>query len=181
METIIFDPNHAQNGNIDGEYIISFAGDITQIQIDKGYEFIETDMDLNGILAHGHYRIVGYPQEIALIKKTPGEIASLTQDGEKHQQIAALNSARDEERISGIEYDGNTYDSDPISLQNINGGVTRVLIAKSEGDTEWSEYWITSDNEVVLLNMADIIGLGKAASSHISALYQKYKVLKDAV
>ncbi len=181
IQTIIFDPTYVNTWVIDGDHIKSFAGEMTPAQIEAGYKSCESELDLNGILIHSHYRIVDYPHATTLVKKSAGEIASLTIDGNKLGQIAILNAQREVERNAGIVYDGNTFDSDAISLQNINGAVTRVLIAKVEGETEWNEYWITSDNTVVQLDMDDIIELGKAASKHISDLYTKYKMLKDAV
>lgn len=181
INTIIFDPAFNVDGVIDGEHIISFSGEMTEEQIELGYDSCVSELDLSGMIVHNHYRIVDYRVLTTLVKKSAGEIASLTTEGDKQNQIAILNAQREAERSSGIEYNGNTFDSDAISLQNINGAVTRVLIAKVEGETEWNEYWITSDNSVVQLDMDDIIGLGKAASKHISDLYTKYKMLKDAV
>lgn len=180
-QTIIFDPSYMVDDVVDGSNIISFVGDITQEQLNKGYRTTESDLNLHGLVINAHYRIINASTKPELVKKSAGEIASLTDVSNKERRRNELNVQREVERLSGIEYDGHIFDSDSVSLQNINGAVTRVLIAKSEGETEWNEYWITSNNEVVQLDMNGIIGLGKAATSFISNLYMKYKSLKDAV
>jgi len=110
---------------------------------------------------------------------TSEELLEKEKKEKKENDIINLNFQREEEKKTGFEYMGYTFDSDPISLQNINGAVTRALVAKDEGDVNYTEYWITKDNQVVALDINSVIGLGKVATTFISSIYGKYRQMKD--
>lgn len=89
-------------------------------------------------------------------------------------KLVEIDMARDSAIIGGFEFNGVMYDSDPKSIQRINGAVTLSML-----DPTYETEWITFDNGIVTLDAAGLAGLGVAAGAHEKAQIFKARQLKD--
>lgn len=89
-------------------------------------------------------------------------------------KVLEINAARDAAIVSGFEFNGVLYDSDPKSIQRISGAVTLGML-----NPAFETDWITFDNSVVRLNAAQLAGLGAAAGQHEATQIFKARQLKD--
>lgn len=89
-------------------------------------------------------------------------------------KLAEIDMARDAAIIGGFEFAGVMYDSDPKSIQRINGAVTLSML-----DPNFATDWITVDNSVVTLNATQLAGLGAAAGQHEATQIFKARQLKN--
>ncbi len=112
---------------------------------------------------------------------TPGEQAALSEQFAQRSiidlraaKLAEIDMARDAAIIGGFEFAGVMYDSDPKSIQRINGAVTLSML-----DPDFETDWITFDNSVVTLNATQLAGLGVAAGLHEKAQIFKARQLKN--
>lgn len=108
--------------------------------------------------------------------KTADQLSQEKLESIKQAKLEEINAARDEALVGGFEFSGSVFDSDPKSLQRINGAVTLAML-----DSTFSTHWITQNNETVLLDAQALIGLGQAAAAHESTQIFKARQLKDQV
>lgn len=94
----------------------------------------------------------------------------------RESKLREIDAARDVAIISGFEYAGVRFDSDPKSIQRISGAVTLSML-----NTAFVTEWITFDNSTVTLDAAGLAGLGAAAGLHESTQIFKARGLKNAV
>lgn len=95
-------------------------------------------------------------------------------DAMRARKLRELDAARDAAIVGGFEFAGVMYDSDPKSIQRINGAVTLSML-----DPSFETDWITFDNSLVRLNAAQLAGLGAAAGQHEAAQIFRARQLKD--
>lgn len=95
-------------------------------------------------------------------------------DAMQDAKLAEIDMARDAAIIGGFEFNGVMYDSDPKSIQRINGAVTLSML-----DPTYETEWITFDNGIVTLDAAGLAGLGVAAGAHQKAQIFKARQLKN--
>lgn len=95
-------------------------------------------------------------------------------DAMRARKLRELDAARDAAIVGGFEFAGVMYDSDPKSIQRINGAVTLSLL-----NPAFETDWITFDNSLVRLNAAQLAGLGAAAGQHEATQIFKARQLKD--
>ena len=100
-----------------------------------------------------------------------------TLDELKTNKIAELKTARDTNEQDYFIYDGNKYDSDPVSCQRITD---TVLLANAVGDG-FSIIWTDYDNIGRELDKAGINGLLVALATHSQACHTQYNLLKEQV
>lgn len=100
-----------------------------------------------------------------------------TLDELKEYKIAELKTARDENEQDYFVYDGNKYNSDPISSQRITD---TVLLANAVGDS-FSIIWTDYNNIGRELDKAGINGLLVALATHSQACHTQYNLLKEQV
>jgi hypothetical protein len=98
----------------------------------------------------------------------------------KEKRREFLNVQRDILMSSGFYYKGNSFDSDPISIQKINGIVTLALIFKSE-NKPLEIVWTTKENTQVTFNIDDIIDFGKTCTVFIDSLHHECVNKKEEV
>lgn len=94
----------------------------------------------------------------------------------KATKKAQINQVRDEKTLAGFTYNGNTFDSDNVSIGRINSVFTFATY-----DPQHSQDFITADNQTVTLSAADCIGLGYAAGVHVQTQVFTARALKDSV
>lgn len=94
----------------------------------------------------------------------------------KAKKVAEINAKRDEVATGGFIYNGNTFDSDEVSIGRINSVFTFAT-----HDPEHTQNFITADNQTVTLTNADCLALGYAAGVHIQTQVFTARALKDAV
>lgn len=95
----------------------------------------------------------------------------------KAAKIAELKAARDANEQDYFIYDGNKYDSDPVSCQRITD---TVLLANAVGDS-FSIIWTDYNNIGRELDKARINGLLVALATHSQACHTQYNLLKEQV
>lgn len=95
-------------------------------------------------------------------------------DAMRAAKLVEIDMARDAAIIGGFEFAGVMYDSDPKSIQRINGAVTLSML-----NPEFTTDWITFDNSVVTLNAEQLAGLGAAAGQHEATQIFKARQLKN--
>ena len=100
-----------------------------------------------------------------------------TLDELKTAKIAELKTARDANEQDYFVYDGNKYDSDPVSCQRITD---TVLLANAVGDG-FSIIWTDYDNIGRELDKDGINGLLVALATHSQACHTQYNLLKEQV
>lgn len=97
-------------------------------------------------------------------------------DALKGELCAQINAERDRRLAGGVEYSGHRFDTDPKSVQRISGAVQLVAL-----DPAYATDWITTDNAIVHLDAAALIGLGQAIGAHEAACIFAARQAKDAV
>lgn len=93
-----------------------------------------------------------------------------------------VNAERDRRKYSGFVFNGNTFDSDPVSLTNISGAGTlagfAIASGAAVGDFLWHSTvsnpttapfsWITKDNQIVQMDAHDVFALGQEAANWVT-------------
>lgn len=102
-------------------------------------------------------------------------------DSEKKKKTAAINSMRDGHLRGGYEIDGmGTFETDERSIQNILGAVQMAVICQMTTQP-FAIDWRLADNSTASLQAAQMIAVGAALVSYVSAVYQRSWELKALV
>jgi hypothetical protein len=79
-----------------------------------------------------------------------------------------IDIEREQAIASGVEYDGNQFDSDRVSISNLTGTVS----AFSAGVPFLNGFvWRSSDNQNIPMTLQDLIGLSAAMLAHVNTCY----------
>jgi hypothetical protein len=84
----------------------------------------------------------------------------------KAQQWEKVKAGRDQAEHAGFQWDGSTFDSDPMSQSRIQGAVLIALLTQQAGQ-EWSIEWTLKDNSTRVLSAAEMISVGLALAAHV--------------
>jgi hypothetical protein len=124
------------------------------------------------------------------IKMSDDEKAVFTVEQKKGTEPtkALVNRERTKRTDAGFVFDGNKYDSDPVSIRNITGAATMANFAILRGalpkDYRWSSKdkdfeWIIADNTTVKLDAHQMSQLGIAAAVWVESVIFKARALKN--
>ena len=94
----------------------------------------------------------------------------------KDAAIAKINSERDQAIRSGVEFNGNTYQSDDKSVSDLIAVATLSII-----NNDIIVPWLTSENEVVDLDSSDIQILAGLFAAQKTAYVIEARSKKDKV
>ena len=89
---------------------------------------------------------------------------------------AEMKLARDAEEFGGLVFQGNTYDTDALSQQRIQGA---SQLATLDAITEID--WTTADNTTVTLTKSDVINLGVALGAHITTAHERGRIVRQQI
>jgi Domain of unknown function (DUF4376) len=88
-----------------------------------------------------------------------------------------VKKAREAAEFGGFEWDGSTFDSDPVSQSRIQGA---VLLASQLGEA-FSQQWTLADNSQRTLNAADMLQVGFALATHINSVHSRGRQIRDLI
>jgi hypothetical protein len=89
----------------------------------------------------------------------------------KENAKETINSIRDTAIASGVEYNGDIYQTDAESISDIMGAIIAGV----------STQWLTQTNKVVNMTVADMQELGQAVAAHKAHYIYKAREHKDAI
>jgi hypothetical protein len=98
----------------------------------------------------------------------------------KVKRWAHIKELREAAMSGGIDTPFGRFDSDPISLQLINGAVTAALVAQTT-NTPFEQSWTLQNNSSVDLTGTNMIGVGLAVMAAINAAHQISRTLREAI
>lgn len=96
----------------------------------------------------------------------------------KENKTASLNQTREQKLNEGLEFDGNSYDSDQRSRENLSGTVAFIASGNSlpPGFT-----WRTSDNQNIAMDETKVVQFGAAMIAFVNDIYGISWTLKSQV
>lgn len=124
--------------------------------------------------------------EAALIVAGPFAGGSLVADeggglaARRTRQWALIKQQREAREYGGFTWDGSTFDSDPESRNRIMGAAQLAMLAKSSGQP-FEITWVLADNSSRVLSADEMIAVGAALGSHVSALFATGVVLRQQI
>jgi hypothetical protein len=71
-------------------------------------------------------------------------------------------------------------DTDKLARTNISGAALSAVIAQG-ASAPYSVEWTLADNSSVVLNAAEMIGLGLAVMQHVDACYNRARALRNLI
>ena len=89
----------------------------------------------------------------------------------KEQARQSINSQRDAFLTGGVLYNGHTYQTNQQSIMDLMGAIMAGV------DTQW----LTADNVVVPMTVAQLQGLGQAIAAHKEFYVYAARLHKDAI
>jgi len=93
-----------------------------------------------------------------------------------------INDARAATIHTGVQWNGNTWDTDPVAISNVVGAVSFIKSAPDIGiPLPATIVWRTQDDIDVELTPQQVIELGVAVFQHVEAQYRKSFTLKDQI
>lgn len=96
--------------------------------------------------------------------------------------LQRVNLVRDRAIFGGMYFPTiGLFDSDEVSIRNIQGGVLNATIAVQREDSEWVNHWRLADDTMVELTSQQMIDVGLALNTHISQCYALSWQLKAAL
>ena len=121
--------------------------------------------------------IRGVPSGISWREVTEADLLSIVKERRKKY----INSKRNEALSFGVEYNGNTYDSDPTS----QGNLTKIHTGVNDGYVLPTGFtWRTSDNQDIPFSVSDVNNLAHIMLDHGNYVYNnswtKKKDIDDA-
>lgn len=124
--------------------------------------------------------------EAALIVAGPFAGGSLVADeggglaARRTRQWALIKQQREAREYGGFTWDGSTFDSDPESRNRIMGAAQLAMLAKSSGQP-FDITWVLADNSARVLTADEMIAVGAALGSHVSALFETGVLLRQVI
>jgi len=138
--------------------------------LNKTQVFVEND--------NAWKEVVDYRGRLGIteLNVSPDQAAVLVEElaHKKAVAIKQMKSLRTLELVKAVEYDGNTYDTDPAARQSI---VSVLPFMEPEEAILWS----TADNKEVSLTREDLVALGKLLVANTSNIYVKSRVLRSSI
>lgn len=101
-------------------------------------------------------------------------------DEYKQSKKQWLNAERDRLIHGGINFEGNEYQTRPEDITNILGAVQVAQIAASQ-DIPYTTNWLTTDNQEVPMNVAQLAAFGVAVAQHKERLIYRCREHKSAI
>ena len=98
----------------------------------------------------------------------------------KAARRAEFNKRRESATAAGVAYGGKTIDTDPVSIQKINGAVTMAVIAALSSQP-FSITWTCADDSSLILDGPGIMAMGVAVGTYVDSLHRRTRVAKDAL
>lgn len=102
--------------------------------------------------------------------------------------MLAVDSERDRRLYAGVTFEGNTYDSDAVSRQNVSDAgrlaFMSVMGGSLAGDLRWATpdqdfAWISASNAKVLMDAPTMVNLSRAMVASKNNLTMAARALKD--
>jgi len=174
--------------SIDGEFrAIDLSGidaSVHAVQYDTGantghIEFVDASKPNMG-LGKAKFDKLFYPYIQKW--KAQGSIPERTLEQVKIDQRQQINSKRDTLEQSGFPYLGKNIDSNPVSVQRITVSVQAAQAAISASQP-FSVNWTCQDNEILILDAAQMLGMPVALATYANTIHQhaiEKKALIDA-
>lgn len=91
---------------------------------------------------------------------------------------ASAKVARDAAEAADFDYGGVLYQPD---VARITGAVLEAMLPRAEDEPPFSIDWTVSDNSVVTLNAAQMVGLGRTLAARMSAIHHKGRLLRALI
>lgn len=95
----------------------------------------------------------------------------------KEAKLKDIFLKRNQTEFGGFTYNDKVYDSDQIAQQRLT---MAALGATMAADTD-TLAWTTADDEVIVFNKAELLGLFQAMTVHIQSTHARAHVLRKAV
>ena len=108
--------------------------------------------------------------------KTKNDVFLVALQSAKDTAIDKINSERDQAIVSGVEFNGRTYQSDDKSVSDLIAVATLSII-----NNDIIVPWLTSENEVIDLDSADIQILAGLFATNKTAHVIEARKRKDLV
>jgi hypothetical protein len=105
-------------------------------------------------------------------------LATLSIAQQRHILRHRVNNVRADKLVESISFNGNTYDADEQSIQNLTG----IVAAIASGITLPHDFtWRTSDNQNVVFDTNSLLQFAATVMSRRNIIYTKSWQLKDAI
>lgn len=101
-------------------------------------------------------------------------------DDLKASKWQEIKEARDAHQVGGFEWEGNQFDSDPISQERITQQATSAMIAKTIG-AEFNISWTLADKSSVQLNADSMLEVQQTMSAHIGKAHARGRQLWEEI
>lgn len=131
----------------------------------KNYILVPEDADLSA----GFWRVVDGQLQTSVTNEVEIEVL-------RQRKWEVMKQSRDAEEFGGMVFAGNTYDTDALSQQRIQGA---AQLASLDAITEMD--WTTAENTTVTLTKADVINLGLALGSHITTAHSRGRIVRQQI
>lgn len=120
------------------------------------------------------------PEQWALAHPAPPP-PPIPLDQAQEAKQAEINAEKDRRIDAGATYNGVLYDSDITAQTRITGAALQLSLMANTGQTAPPVEWIAMDNSVHALTIIDLIGLGQAISTRLSACVLAANAHKAAI
>lgn len=91
-----------------------------------------------------------------------------------------IKAARYQEEISGLLWEGSTFDSDTLSQQRIAGAVQLAMIAQMASQP-YSITWTLSNGSFRTLTAQEMVNVGVALGVHVQTIFNKGQLLQQGI
>ena len=151
-----------------GDILFTVSGNSENVAANtQGHDFVYVPDDLD--LSTGLWKVVA-----GELQALPEPVVSL--ENLKLRKWRVMKLARDAEEFGGLVFQGNTYDTDALSQQRIQGA---SQLATLDAITEID--WTTADNTTVTLTKADVINLGVTLGAHITTAHERGRIVRQQI
>jgi hypothetical protein len=152
--------------NENGVYVSTL--DIIPENIPPGYQVVEVD---DNLFLHDKKQYTKGGWE---------NYDPLTLADYKNIQWNKVKADRDLTINGGFEWANNSFDSDPTSRTNIQGGVSLAIISE-QLNQPFDIDWTLKNNTTISLSISDMKAVGVALANHLNTQYEKGRVLRAQI
>lgn len=161
------------------EYCVGKPGEPPRIFITAGWEQAKLSMNDGEVCFHQ----ANFPSWPFIITQTePPELIKddLPLDWAKTQRLIEAQNVHLNHTMGGCDTPKGRVDTDLNSQTRITQFVTDAAISKMINEP-WSESWTMADNSSQEHNADDMISMGKALNTFLSACHFAHKAIKDEI
>lgn len=158
----------------EGEFVVASSSDPNTQYVDlttgKIKNYTDSELAAKNDLPDGF--IWKMPERVAVDMRSLEEAKVL--------KWAEIKKARAQLEFAPFECDGNVYDGDQRSRERIASAVTLAMLAKTTGQS-YLETWTLENNTTVQLTADQMIAVGTALGSRISAVFDAARALRERI